>query len=94
MIKISQGLVERAWDNWLEFHYGIDTDATASRFMYYISGVQGYSETNVDPWDCEEDEVEVTPDEAQRVEQAVSPHWQTIFKAWYAAHPWRTLRDW
>ncbi len=92
-VTVKYELVEKAWTNWIEFHYGIDNDATSGRFMFYATTVEGYSESNIDPWSYEGETVELTPDQAQRINQAAGPHCHTIFKAWYAAHPWRTLRD-
>jgi hypothetical protein len=90
MVKIEQVKVEKAWENWLEFHYGLDCDELMERFENFVNR-GGKNPTSIDPWslDCDDEIIEVLPSVAKSINMLVGPHYPTLIKAWYVRNPWK-----
>jgi hypothetical protein len=87
-IKVPQSQIEKAWENWLEFHYGLDGDACTQRFCDFVDPGD-INEAVIDPWHDHIGEVEVLPEIAARINMLSGPHFHAVIKAHYALHPWK-----
>lgn len=80
--------VWEAWQHWLHFHRGINCSETEERFFAYCHTFeQSFADDPLD-WDSDQLTFKVCDDTAKRVKQAAGPHFNTIFEAYYAKHPW------
>jgi hypothetical protein len=97
LIEISDELAPEAWDVWLRIHFGLDCEEVADRFFKFCEGDKYPDhDINFDPWGYNEDvwgynendgSQFVTPAVYERLQQLLSPHAETIVRAWYKAHP-------
>jgi hypothetical protein len=88
MVKMEQSKIERAWINWLGFHYGLDCDDLMQRFCDYIDKGDINPEI-IDPWNGDGEFVNMLPEIAERINRLCGPHFHTIIKAWYVNNPWK-----
>jgi hypothetical protein len=88
LIKIKQHLIEDSWQNWLDFHFGLDCEAVMERWCRFVDDGDR-NKQSIDPWGSDAEEVEVLPDIAERINMLNSTHCHTFIKAWYIRHPWK-----
>lgn len=86
LVKLQQETVTKAWENWLEFHYGLHCEEVMDRFFKLIDPGDRYG---LDPWDHDVETYKVAPDVAHRVRAAAGSHYHAIFKANYIKNPWK-----
>lgn len=86
LIVIPAEQVERAWNNWLKFHYGIHCDETETRFFTFLDPDD--SNEQVIDWDEDED-LHCFADIAHKLRLLSSPHFHAVIHAHYVQHPWK-----
>lgn len=83
-MKIEQHIIDKAWENFLEFHYGLHCEELEARFFDYL-----------DPKDASQDvinfggswdddvPIDVIPEAAEKLKMLAGPHWRTVITAAY-----------
>lgn len=89
-VKLKGELLRQAWQNWLEFHYGLDCEELETRFFDYVHPLMADSYTD-DPldWDSDDLEFNVLPQTRDRVVALAGPHHYAVIKMHYANNPWK-----
>lgn len=88
-VKVPQWQVEKAWENWLDFHYGLDCEQTMERFCRLIDPTDSNVQM-ISAWqDDDTEEIAVFPDIATRLNMLSGPYHHAYIKAYYANHPWK-----
>lgn len=88
MMKIAQAKIEKAWENWIEFHYGIDCEVTMERFCRLIDPGDT-NPTSIDAWSGEDEFIEVFPSIHKRITLLSGHNYHAFIKAWYVNNPWK-----
>lgn len=91
LITVQQDQIEKAWENWLDFHYGLDCDECMDRFCKLVDPGDKNKES-INPWNSEDDETAVLPEIAARLNMLSGPHCHSYIKAYYATRPWKKIK--
>jgi len=88
--------IEKAYDNWLYFHRGIQCEETEARFFTYCHTVEQSFVDDLLDWGSYSfddqrfgENRHVASSTAQRIKMVAGPHWNTVLNAYYAKHPWK-----
>lgn len=87
MIKMGIEKLEKAWENWVDFHYGWDCEEAIIRFFKWVDPNKMDREA-IDPF-TGRGYCRVLPLTAKRINILLSPHHHAYLKAWYIQHPWK-----
>lgn len=80
-MKITARIVVKAWENWLEFHYGLHCEELETRFFTYIDPKD--ASEDIINWD-KDNAVNVIPACAEKLKLLAGPHWRALITAAYA----------
>jgi hypothetical protein len=92
LITVQQDLIEKAWENWLDFHYGLDCDESMDRFCKLVDPGDRNTQT-ISPWNSDDHDVKVLPEIAARLNMLAGPHYHAYIKAYYATRPWKKIKS-
>lgn len=88
LVKLPWEVLNKAWENWLNFHYGIHCEETMERFCNFVD-TEDTNEQVLDFWNGDEEYYEMFPDIAHSLRLASGLDHHAIFKAHYVRNPWR-----
>lgn len=88
-VHITINELRTAFENWLDFHYGLHCEEVEERFFKYCHSLaQSQIDDSLD-WDNGRETYQVSADTAHNVKLLNSPHHHAVIKAYYAKHPWK-----
>lgn len=92
LVKIPHHEIANAWEQWVDFHFGIDSEEVIGRFCAFIDPGDK-NEIPIDPWDSPDDPdsdiILVLSEIAVRVKALNGPYRNAYVKAWYVNNPWK-----